>query len=84
MPRQITAPSIDSLTPPAPLVLSGLLSAPEVLAAVWPNPQSRPSLRWFRTMQSKRAFPFVKLGHLTFFEADRVRAALRKFEVACH
>lgn len=76
---------IKSLTPPAPLTApSGLLSAKEALVAIWPDIKSRPSIRWFRGLQAKRAIPVIKVGHLTFFEADRVRAALRKFEVACH
>ena len=83
MPKHVSTPDPNSFTP-SPTVPSGLLSVTEVLADVWPNPQSRPSIRWFRGMQAKRAFPYIKMGHLTFFEPDRVRAALRKFEVTCH
>ena len=61
----------------------GLLSAASLLTTLWPDPISRPSLRWIREMQAKRALPFIKIGHLVFFEIERVRAALRKFEVSC-
>ena len=67
-------------TSPSP----SLLTAQSLLAEIWPDEASRPSLRWLREMQSKRAVPFIKLNRLVFFEADRVRAALRKFEVVCH
>ncbi len=38
--------------------------------------QSRPSLRWLREQQARRAIPFVKLGRLVFFNPDQVREAL--------
>ncbi len=61
-----------------------LLSADSLLREVWPDEASRPSLRWLRNMQSRRALPFTKINRLVFFEPDRVRAALRRFEVTCH
>ena len=75
----MTTPTTLSNPPAAPL---GLLSAASLLTALWPDPISRPSLRWIREMQAKRALPFIKIGHLVFFEIERVRAALRKFEVS--
>ena len=62
----------------------GYLDAAQLLVELWPNPKARPSMRWLRGMTAKRALPFVKLNRLVFFEAERVKAALRKFEVACH
>lgn len=64
--------------------LEGLLSAKDMLVFVWPDPASRPSLRWIRRLQAKRAIPFIKCGSRVFFEPTRVLAALRKFEVSCH
>ena len=61
-----------------------LLTAKSLLAEIWPDEASRPSLRWLREMQARRALPYVKVSRLVFFEADRVRAALRRFEVTCH
>jgi hypothetical protein len=43
---------------------------------------SRPSLRWLREQQGRRAIPFVKLGRLVFFSPPQVREALNsKFTV---
>jgi hypothetical protein len=39
---------------------------------------SRPSLRWLRDQQVRRAIPFVKLGRLVFFDPVQVRAALNR------
>ncbi len=38
--------------------------------------KSRPSLRWLREQQLRRAIPFVRLGRLIFFDPTLVRAAL--------
>ena len=73
-------------TPTASLPIApsaGYLDAAQLLLELWPNPKARPSMRWLRGMTAKRALPFVKLNRLVFFEAERVKAALRKFEVAC-
>jgi hypothetical protein len=67
--------------PAEPATPLGLLNAPELLEALWPNRNTRPSLRWLRSLQARRAVPFLKVGHKVFFEAERVRAALRKFEI---
>jgi hypothetical protein len=37
---------------------------------------SRPSLRWLRSLTKARAIPFVKIGHLVFFDVELVRQAL--------
>jgi hypothetical protein len=77
-PKPEPAPVTQRISP------DGLLSANDMLVFVWPDPASRPSLRWIRGLQAKRAIPFIKMGRLTFFEPARVIAALRKFEVTCH
>jgi hypothetical protein len=56
----------------------GLLNAEGVLSAVWPDPSSRPSLRWMREQQAKRTLPYVKCGRLVFFDPAKVRQALAK------
>ena len=73
----MTTPTPQSTTP-SPV---GLLNAKDLLVQLWPSPESRPSLRWLRSMQARRAVPYVKIGTLVFFEITRVQAALRKFEV---
>jgi hypothetical protein len=59
----------------------GFVDAHGLLKAVWPDENSRPSLRWLREMQARRALPFIRIGRRIYFEPERVRAALRKFEV---
>lgn len=45
-------------------------------------PAKRPSLRTFRKWQANGWFPVHKIGHLTFFDPEEVRAALdRRFRV---
>jgi hypothetical protein len=56
----------------------GLLDAEELLKAIWPNPESRPSLRWLRKQQSSRTLPYVKCGRLVYFDPAKVRQALAK------
>jgi hypothetical protein len=56
----------------------GLLTALPLLAHMWPDESSRPSLRWLREQQSKRTLPYLKIGKLVFFDPAKVRAALAK------
>ncbi len=58
------------------LKLNGkLLNAEQLLEALF-TPESRPSLRWLRTQTQNRAIPFVRIGHLVFFDLELVRTAL--------
>lgn len=66
---------------PAP----GLLNAMDLLVEIWPNPSSRPSLRWLREQTAKRLLPYFKIGHKVFFDPTKVRQALeKKFSVLCY
>lgn len=56
----------------------GLLTGKELLKHIWPNAESRPSLRWLRSQQAKRTLPYVKFGRLVFFDPVKVRRALDK------
>ncbi len=61
----------------------GLLGAKALLLALWPDEGSRPTLRWLRSMTKRKLIPYLKIGRRVFFEAERVRAALRKrFEIS--
>lgn len=63
---------------------TGLLSAEDLLIAVWPNPNSRPSLRWLREQTAKRTLPYIKVGHKVFFNPRKIKQILEKrFEVQC-
>ena len=38
----------------------------------------RPTTRWLRKQQQRKAIPFVKIGGLIFFNVEQVREALAK------
>ena len=71
-------PTSFPLTNPPSTCPEGLLTGKELLKQVWPNPESRPSLRWLRSQQSKRTLPYVKCGRLVFFDPAKVRKALEQ------
>jgi len=48
-----------------------LVDAKTLLKEIFPE-SCRPSLRWLRDQQAKRAIPFVKLGRFVFFNPDQV------------
>ena len=54
----------------------GLVDGPRLLEAIFPNPACRPSLRWLRDQQKRRAVPFMRCGRLIFFDVVHVRRAL--------
>jgi len=62
--------------------LKQLVGAEDCIKIVFSCETSRPSIRTFRKWQSNRWFPVHKIGHLTFFDPEDVRAALdRRFRV---
>lgn len=58
------------------LKLSGKLVNAEQLLEELFTPEARPSMRWLRTQTQSRAIPFVRIGHLVFFDVELVRTAL--------
>ncbi len=54
-----------------------LVDAQGLLIALF-DEDSRPSLRWVRQMQAQRRIPYLKIGHLVFFDIDEVRDSLAK------
>lgn len=64
-----------SINPP-PRSPEGLVGAETLLKSIWPDPATRPSLRWLREQQRKRILPFVKCGRLVFFDPFHVRKVL--------
>ena len=81
--QSISSGSPQAPKPKTPTDPPGLLNASELLIAIWPNENSRPSLRWLRGLQAKRVIPHIKVAHLTYFEPARVEAALRRMEIGC-
>jgi hypothetical protein len=49
-----------------------------LLATLWPDEESRPTLRWLRKMTATRSLPFVRLGNRVWFDVQRVRRHLDK------
>lgn len=43
------------------------------------DPDARPALRTWRKWKKRRVVPFVKIGRLTFYDVEAVRAALNRF-----
>ncbi len=54
-----------------------LVNARGLLEALF-DEESRPSLRWVRQMQVQRKLPYLKIGHLVFFDVEKVRIALEE------
>ena len=52
-----------------------LVCAEELLRMLW-TAESRPSIRWLRKQQSRRAIPFLKLGARVWFCPAEVRRHL--------
>ena len=51
-----------------------LLNAQQLLDQLF-DAESKPSLRWLREQTRARSIPFVRIGHLVFFDLDIVRSA---------
>jgi hypothetical protein len=54
-----------------------LVDAEGLLKALFPE-ESRPTVRWVREQQKRRAFPYIKLGHLVRFDVPAVREAIAR------
>ena len=52
-----------------------LVGAEQLLDQLF-DEEARPSLRWLREQTKAKAIPFIRIGHLVFFDVDMVRAAL--------
>jgi hypothetical protein len=52
-----------------------LVSAEELLDQVF-DKSCKPSIRWLRTQTKAKAIPFVRIGHLIFFDVEMVKSAL--------
>ena len=49
-----------------------LLDANGLLERLWPEARSRPSLRWLREQQKRKAIPYIKWGRRIFFDPKQV------------
>lgn len=55
--------------------LGKLVNAKELLDQLF-SPECKPSLRWLRSQTRSKSIPFLRLGHLVFFDVEMVRSAL--------
>lgn len=77
-PTPAPAPPQNTPQPPA-----GLVNAERLRCIIWPDQESRPSLRFLRSLQAKRLIPFRKISRLVMFDPVEVRRALdSRFTVA--
>ena len=53
-----------------------LLDANGLLERLWPEARSRPSLRWLREQQKRKAIPYIKWGRRIFFDPKQVAAVI--------
>jgi len=59
-----------------------LVGAGKCLEILFPEEESRPSIRTFREWQARGYLPYLKVGRRTFFDPEQVRAALsRRFTI---
>lgn len=68
----------DDAAPRREATRSGLTDAQGLLAALWPDKASRPSLRWLRDQQLRKTLPYIKIGRRVFFDPLQVRRAMEK------
>jgi hypothetical protein len=71
---------VDAIIAPAKTTEDDLAFVPGevLLATLWPDEETRPTLRWLRKMTATRSLPFVKLGNRVWFDVQRVRRHLDK------
>ena len=56
----------------------GLVDAPRLLEAIFPNKSARPSVKTLRRLVIKQAIPFVRFGGGIYFKVSDVKAVLDK------
>ncbi len=58
------------------MAFSGKLVNAEQLLEQLFAPECRPSMRWLRTQTKAKSIPYVRIGHLVFFDVEMVKSAL--------
>jgi hypothetical protein len=56
--------------------LNGKLVSAEALLDQLFDKSCRPSIRWLHNQTKAKAIPFVRIGHLIFFDVEMVKSAL--------
>lgn len=65
------------------MVKGKLVNGQQMLAEVF-DPAARPSMRWLRNQTKSKAIPYIRIGHLVFFDIEMVRAALATKNLVRH
>jgi len=60
-----------------------LVDAKQLLEQLF-EPECRPSIRWLRSQTKAKAIPYIRLGHLIFFDLEMVRTALASKNLVRH
>jgi hypothetical protein len=71
----ITPPLTESISHET---ASSLLGVDATIAAIFPDPASRPARRTFLEWKARKYFASVKIGKRVFFDPAKVRASLEK------
>lgn len=56
-------------------VTGKLVGADQLLDQLFDS-EARPSIRWLRQQTKAKAIPYIRIGHLVFFDVDMVRTTL--------
>jgi hypothetical protein len=68
----------DTLEPTVPPVGGTLVDIHGLLVALFPDPETRPSVRAALKLRDAGAFPYVRFGRRIFYDVQSVRWALHK------
>ena len=60
-----------------------LVDAKQLLTELF-EVDSKPSLRWLRSLTKSKAIPYIRIGHLIFFDTEMVRKALADRNLVRH
>ena len=66
------------------LVVKGRLVSAEQLLDQLFAPEAKPSVRWLRSQTKAKSIPFIRIGHLVFFDLEMVRTALATKNLVRH
>ena len=68
----------DTLEPAVPPIGRTLLDIQGLLKVLFPDPETRPSVRAALKLRDAGAFPYIRFGRRIFYDPEQVRWALHK------